>query len=499
VGNVVSTLVVTLAMVLISTWKLSSASLASLRQGTRAGILLLNETVKPNVQFEDVAVLDAQMDQVIKANPDLSLAAVVVLEPAGPRILTQKRQPGSESLDVAAFAKELLAQPPATGTVLGMPLRGYEGFAVAVPEAGKPAYTVLAANHVRVGSEIRSGVVVMIIAGVVILGLGLLAAMRLAGAIVSPLEKIQRRMQDISEGEGDLTVRLELQGDDEIASLSRGFNRFVDNIQTVIKEVIAISTSIASGSTQMNAGMSEMSATAEAIAQTAENQKTRVEEATNKVRLIAKSSQSNNSNVSNALTVFDQAQQAAVKGGGSVDKAIQGMRAIDGNAKQIGNILTVITEIANQTNLLSLNAAIEAAKAGEHGKGFAVVAEEVRKLAERSAQAAKEITTLIQTSNQSILDGSGMVNAVGGILKDIQDSITASGERMKAIGTQSQAQSQDSSLVVGVMGELTGIAEQNAAATEQMAATLHESTRALEDLSKAADRLNALVANFKVA
>jgi len=197
--------------------------------------------------------------------------------------------------------------------------------------------------------------------------------------------------------------------------------------------------------------------------------------------------------------VFDEAQQAAVKGGGSVDNAIQGMRAIDSNARQIGNILTVITEIANQTNLLSLNAAIEAAKAGDHGKGFAVVAEEVRKLAERSAQAAKEITTLIRTSNQSIQDGSGMVNAVGGILKDIQDSITASGERMKAIGTQSQAQSQDSGQVVEVMGELTGIAEQNAAATEQMAATLHESTRALEDLSKAADRLNALVANFKVA
>jgi methyl-accepting chemotaxis protein len=334
---------------------------------------------------------------------------------------------------------------------------------------------------------------------------GLLAGVLGTILLIQAIRILQRRlghlnkaMAGLASGEGDLTARLEVQGSDEIAQISTGFNHFVANIQGIIQQVISISNTIASGSLEMNAGMAEMSSTAESIARTAESQKTSVQQATGKVGGIAESSKVNNTNVSNALQVFDQAQNAATQGGTSVGEAIRGMQVINDSSKQIGSILTVITEIANQTNLLSLNAAIEAAKAGEHGKGFAVVAEEVRKLAERSAQAAKEITTLIQTSSRSIQDGNAMVNAVGAILHNIQEAITASGQKMKAIGAQSQAQSQDSTLVVTVMGELSGIAEQNAAATEEMAATIHETTRAVDDLTNAAENLNALVSRFKV-
>ncbi|OQA37511.1 MAG: Methyl-accepting chemotaxis protein III [Acidobacteria bacterium ADurb.Bin340] len=444
----------------------------------------------------------------LKGDPDVSMAAIVgVDEKNVPTVKVEKKFP-KEKIPEAAIpdAKTLVG-------FLGTQAREHEheGFRlVAVPiqeggkevenamDPGKKWFMVIGMNNERIGAEISSGTWKMVILGVVLLGLGLLAALVLGNAIVRPLEVIQQRMRDISEGEGDLTARLDVNGKDEVAQLSIHFNRFVENIQGIVQQVIAISTNIASGSLQMNAGMTEMASTADAIAQTAENQKSSVSQATHSVDTIAGSSKVIYTTVADALKVFDQAQDAAGKGVTAVDAAVTGMQAINQNSKQIGSILTVITEIANQTNLLSLNAAIEAAKAGEHGKGFAVVAEEVRKLAERSAQAAKEITALIQTSGKSIEDGTGMVNTAGSVLASIQEAITASAERMKTIGSQSQTQSQDSGTVVHAMGSLSSIAEQNAAATEEMAATIRETSRTVEELSRLADNLNTLVSRFKV-
>jgi methyl-accepting chemotaxis protein len=248
----------------------------------------------------------------------------------------------------------------------------------------------------------------------------------------------------------------------------------------------------------MSAGMTEMASASEAIAHTADQQKGSVREATDVVGSIARSSSGINGTVHEALQVVDRAKEAGTAGASAVDNAVVGMKAINDSSQKIGNILAVIKGIANRTNLLSLNAAIEAAKAGAQGKGFAVVADEIRKLAEHSAQAVGDITTLIQTSNQNIEDGTRMVNTAGEALQSLRASIEAIAVRMQDVGAKSQTQTNDSGKVVGAMDGLLGIAEQNAAATEEMAATLRESARTVDELSRLADNLNALVSRFKV-
>ena len=434
----------------------------------------------------------------VKSDVDMGFTAIVTRENGQAAIPFVRRFSDDASLDPAALAEPFMKSGLANYRKDGVIVVARK-LTVPGAEPGKDYFLLAAMKTARIARESRTTLAIMVLLGLSMAVVGNVAATLLGNRITGPLEAIERGMQDISAGEGDLTARLEVRGNDELARLSGDFNTFVDSIRVVIQEVVATADSIASSASEIAAGMSEMTTASDSIAATAENQKKSVAETSARVDANVQASQTIHEEVSSAMAVHGQTQAKAAHGETVVHDAVAGMQAIHDNSRQITSILTVITEIATQTNLLSLNAAIEAAKAGDQGKGFAVVAEEVRKLAERSGLAAKEIAALIQTSNRSVETGGELVNAAGSVLKSIQASIMASGERIQAIGVQSQEQSLNSRAVVDAMIGLSSIAEQNASATEEMAATIHETTGAIQELSNAAERLDALVSPLQGA
>jgi methyl-accepting chemotaxis protein len=493
------TLLVTALLLVVSAWMLNDAGRRALRSKGASLAALCAESTKAAVQFEDVSLLDQQFDQLLESDPDLCIGGILVLDPATQalRVVSQKRAATSADLDLMAFAKPLGGQlPDKKGEIRLFASLGYQGVAALVDPA-KHGFLVLGLNEAEMKAQTLRKIAVMSGVGLLVLGLGFLVARSLASALSRPLELFQERMREISSGDGDLTARLEVRGDDEIAHLATHFNHFVGHIQEMVQQTVAIAASIASGTMEIAAGMNEMTAAADNIAQSAEAQKSSVAQTTGSIQEISNSFTANTQHVAEAIQGFENAQAAAGKGEIALAASVDGMRDISRNASQISNILSVITEIANQTNLLSLNAAIEAAKAGDQGRGFAVVAEEVRKLAERSAHATKEIATLMQTSAKSVQTGTTTVDAADQALKLIQAAILDSDHQMLAVGRESQSQSQATAGIVAAMDHLASIAEGNAGATEQMAATIHETTRTVSDLASLAEKLNTLVSQFR--
>ena len=178
--------------------------------------------------------------------------------------------------------------------------------------------------------------------------------------------------------------------------------------------------------------------------------------------------------------------------------AVRGMGEIQEVTGQIVQAVRVIQDIARQTNLLSLNAAIEAAKAGAMGKGFAVVAEEVRKLAERSRSSAKEIEELIQRTQDAVSGGVDSVQTTMESLEAIRRRITDMASRIEQIGTFAGSQAETSAQVTRRMGETSQGLAQNAAATHELSATVQEIAKTSEDLAQVAEGLRRLVGGFRL-
>ena len=331
----------------------------------------------------------------------------------------------------------------------------------------------------------RTAAVSAIIAALAGGAVGLAAIWFVAGAISAPVMGAAGMLGEIADGDGDLSRRLEADGEDEVGKLAQAFNRFVGSLSGTIGKVRDSSHVIAGATEEIARGNLDLSARTEAQASSIEETAAAMEELTTTVR-------NNAEHAIEANRLVSETAQSAEKGGAVVAEVVRTMGAITESSRKISEIIGVIDGIAFQTNILALNAAVEAARAGEQGRGFAVVAGEVRTLAQRSAAASKEIRQLILDSVAKVDAGSALADGAGHAMEAIVASVRRAEVLMRDIAASSQEQS-------------TGIAQVNQAiaqmddATQQNAALVEEAAAAAAALQEQARELDAVVRTFKLA
>jgi methyl-accepting chemotaxis protein len=321
-------------------------------------------------------------------------------------------------------------------------------------------------------------IVLMLVVGAAGIGVGVWFSRRITRPVDDALS-IARAIAG-----GDLTTPVRVIGQDEIAQLLKALATMQGSLASVVGNVRENSESVATAASQISQGSNDLSARTEEQASALQEAAASMEELGSTVRQNAENALSANQLALGASTV-------ARKGGDVVGEVVQTMKGINDSSRRIVDIIGVIDGIAFQTNILALNAAVEAARAGEQGRGFAVVASEVRSLAQRSADAAREIKSLISASVERVEHGTALVDRAGVTMTEIVTSIARVTDIMGEISAASTEQS------TGV-GQLSEAIAQMDQATQQNAALVEESAAAAESLRDQARQLVQVVAVFKL-
>ncbi|EPF20559.1 MULTISPECIES: methyl-accepting chemotaxis protein [Cedecea] len=301
--------------------------------------------------------------------------------------------------------------------------------------------------------------------------------------LLLPLNEVMGHIRAIAAG--DLTQSIDVQGKNEMALLANS----VDEMQKSLANTVGV---VRDGADTIYTGAGEISAGSNDLSSRTEQQAASLEETAASMEQLTATVKQNADNARQASRLALDASTTAKKGGSVVEGVVRTMDEIATSSSKIAQITNVIDGIAFQTNILALNAAVEAARAGEQGRGFAVVAGEVRTLAQRSAQAAKEIKALIDDSGERVNAGSELVNEAGKTMAEIVGAVTRVTDIMGEIASASDEQSRGIDQVGQAVAEMDRVTQQNASLVEESAA-------AAAALEEQASRLNEAVAVFKVS
>jgi len=312
--------------------------------------------------------------------------------------------------------------------------------------------------------------------------LGLWFAVWATRSITTPVQRAVEAAEEISKG--NLSISIDVQGKDEPARLLQALSEMQQSLSRIVGHVRQGSENVAMASSEIAQGNNNLSARTEQQASSLQQTAASMEQLNATVRQNADNARQANQLAMSASTV-------AVHGGEVVGQVVETMKGINDSSRKISDIISVIDGIAFQTNILALNAAVEAARAGEQGRGFAVVASEVRNLAGRSAEAAKQIKTLINDSVQRVDQGTSLVDQAGSTMTEVVGAIKRVTDLMGEISAASSEQSQGVSQVGEAVTQMDQATQQNAALVEEMAA-------AASALNAQAGELVNAVAVFKL-
>ncbi len=371
--------------------------------------------------------------------------------------------------------------------------------------------------------------VICVLAGVGAAGLILWVVQKI---VLSPLEEFLDAMEQAAQGNLNVSIKGKYIGD--FQALAQHFNLMLESLRlsviqlkTSSEETLHLAQQLTQTIQQMHGATEEVSSTIQNISKGAEEQALKVQEAFNIIDKMAGNIQVSAELLSNSEKVVSRSKNASAAGSYAVQKTTIQMNSIHQvvqnsarevtelgtRSKAIGKVVDVITHIADQTNLLALNAAIEAARAGEYGRGFAVVAEEVKKLADGSAEAAnqigvmirdiqKEISTVVTTMSagaEKVTEGLAVVAEGGGALKEIQSASDEVANQVQEISKSFESQADQAGKVVEAITNIVAVSEENASATEEISASTEELTASMESMVAAARQLEGVAQRLKEA